>query len=376
MATISAYETANGRRYRVRYRKPDRTQTDKRGFKTKREAELFASSVEVAKARGEFIDATAARATIGVLGAEWLATQTHLKPSTARSIESAWRVHVEPVWGGRAVADVRHSEVQTWVTRLARTKSATTAKRAHGILSSILQRAEKDRRVATNAARGVNLPRKKARKHIYLSHNQVDALASNAGEQATLVRFLAYTGLRWGEATALRVRDLDLLRLRASVVENAVRVGGRIVVGTPKSHRSRSVPIPQFLAESVSRLCEGKSRDALLFGDGGYYVRPPSSQSGWFERAVRATMAADVSFERVTPHDLRHTTASLAISAGANVKAVQRMLGHASAAMTLDIYADLFDDDLDAVGAALNHAAGAATVGRMWANGRESTAVS
>jgi len=56
---------------------------------------------------------------------------------------------------------------------------------------------------------------------------------------------------------------------------------------------------------------------------------------------------------RVTPHDLRHTAASLAISAGANVKAVQRMLGHASAAMTLDTYADPFDDDLDNVASAL-----------------------
>ncbi len=51
----------------------------------------------------------------------------------------------------------------------------------------------------------------------------------------------------------------------------------------------------------------------------------------------------------MTIHDLRHTAASLAISAGANVKAIQKMLGHAFAAMTLDVYADLFDDDLDAV---------------------------
>ena len=50
-----------------------------------------------------------------------------------------------------------------------------------------------------------------------------------------------------------------------------------------------------------------------------------------------------------TAHALRHTAASLAISAGANVKVVQRMLGHSSAAMTLDVYADLFDTDLDAV---------------------------
>ena len=69
-------------------------------------------------------------------------------------------------------------------------------------------------------------------------------------------------------------------------------------------------------------------------------------------------MTADPKFPRITIHDLRHTAASLAVAAGANVKAVQRMLGHASAAMTLDVYADLFDDDLDAVADALDrHAA-------------------
>jgi hypothetical protein len=68
MATVEPYETKQGRRYRVRYRKPDRTPTDKRGFRTKRDAELFLASVEVSKARGEFVDATAARA----LGGLWV----------------------------------------------------------------------------------------------------------------------------------------------------------------------------------------------------------------------------------------------------------------------------------------------------------------
>jgi integrase len=73
-----------------------------------------------------------------------------------------------------------------------------------------------------------------------------------------------------------------------------------------------------------------------------------------FDRAVAAMREEDPDFPAITPHDLRHTAASLAVSAGANVKTVQRMLGHASAAMTLDVYADLFDDDLDAVGYALD----------------------
>ncbi|MBG6060173.1 integrase [Cryobacterium sp. MP_M3] len=88
---------------------------------------------------------------------------------------------------------------------------------------------------------------------------------------------------------------------------------------------------------------------------------------GWFVYALRRAKLADPTFPTLTLHDLRHTAASLAVSAGANVKAVQRMLGHASAAMTLDVYADLFDDDLDAVAVALDQARTISSVGKMWA---------
>src|SRR5262249_7525436 len=79
-----------------------------------------------------------------------------------------------------------------------------------------------------------------------------------------------------------------------------------------------------------------------------------------FVPAVTACQKADESFPSITPHDLRHTAASLAISAGANVKVVQRMLGHAKASMTLYTYADLFDTDLDAVAVELDAAIKAA----------------
>ena len=85
-------------------------------------------------------------------------------------------------------------------------------------------------------------------------------------------------------------------------------------------------------------------------------MRSPDTRRGWFVSAVRKSQVVDSTFPRMTLHDLRHTAASLAISARANVKAIQRMLGHASAAMTLDTYADLFDDDLDSVADALDDA--------------------
>ena len=72
--------------------------------------------------------------------------------------------------------------------------------------------------------------------------------------------------------------------------------------------------------------------------------------------AVEKCQATDDTFPTITPHGLRHTAASLAVSVRANVKAVQRMLGHAKASMTLDTYAGLFDEDLDEVADRLNDA--------------------
>jgi integrase len=92
--------------------------------------------------------------------------------------------------------------------------------------------------------------------------------------------------------------------------------------------------------------------DELVFtAHGGGPLR-----STYFRSRVFLPAAASVGLAGVTPHDLRHTAASLAVAAGANVKAVQRMLGHASAAMTLDVYAGLFGDDLDAVATRLDEA--------------------
>jgi len=117
----------------------------------------------------------------------------------------------------------------------------------------------RDRRILTNPARGVNLPRKEGKARVYLSHVQVELLASKCGPRGTLVDFLAYTGLRWGEVTALRVGDLDTARRRVNVQRNAVMVGGDLVIGTPKSHESRSVPCPRFLEEPSAISAEARA---------------------------------------------------------------------------------------------------------------------
>jgi integrase len=383
MGSVEAYETAAGRRYRVRYRKPDRRQAAKRGFRTKRDAERFLVTVESQMLTGDFIDPASSRTTVGELGPDWLdVKRMKLKPSSYKLLVDAWRVYVEPRWGGVELGAISHSDVQKWVTEVSagtarttrkyhprtaaqgsRPKSASVVIRAYGVLAAVLDVAVRDRRIPRNPARGVDLPRKAKKRHRYLTHEEVDRLARAAGEpHAAVVLVAAYTGLRWGELSALRVRDLDLSRQRLAVNENAVRVGTDLHVGSPKTHELRSVGFPAFLSEPLAAAAAGKPAHALLFGEGETHLQRPRASGAsrsWFMRAL-----SDAGLPRMTIHDLRHTAASLAIASGANVKAVQRMLGHASAAMTLDVYADLFDEDLDAVSAAMNRARSAALVSK------------
>ena len=155
---------------------------------------------------------------------------------------------------------------------------------------------------------------------------------------------------------------------------NAVQVGSSMILGTLKGHSARVVPLPDFVVAALRRTCAGRVPDAIIWPSrSGGYLAPPSSHDSWLSGTVhRCQHAAKLNnedssgptpFPTVSVHALRHTAASLAISAGANVKAVQRMLGHASAAMTLDVYAELFDDDLASVAEKMSQA-----VGNLWAN--------
>ena len=109
--------------------------------------------------------------------------------------------------------------------------------------------------------------------------------------------------------------------------------------------------MPKFVMAELKKHIGNRGPDDLVFGDGVNYLPRPKSTDGWFVGAVKRAKV-----QKITPHDLRHTAASLAISAGANVLAVSRMLGHENPQVTLKTYADLFDTDLDKVSDALDTA--------------------
>lgn len=143
----------------------------------------------------------------------------------------------------------------------------------------------------------------------------------------------------------MRAGRVDFRRRRVRVEESVTEVGGRLVFGPPKTHESRTVIVPRFVMTPMAPALEGKEPEDLVFtAPLGGPLRLNAFRKRTFAPAAKAIGKPDL-----VPHDLRDTAASLAISGGASIKAVQRMLGHASAAMTLDTYGSLFEEDLEAL---------------------------
>ena len=358
--TIRQYATKSGKRYEVRYRKPDGTPTGKRGFRRKMDADAWgAANVTTAKSVGAYIDPQAGRRLVEDFWVPWLAAKrTKAKPSYVETLERAWRVHVMPKWGMREVQSITHDKVQVWVSALSESKSASVVLRAEGILRALLAKAKADKCIHDNPCEDLELPRKRRKKHVYLTIDQLLALADASDWRSSIVLTLGLCGLRWGELVGLQVGDVDLDRQRIHVRRSATEVNHQIVVDVPKTGKERTVIFPRLLRPCLEDACSGRLQSDLLFPDRrtGSYLRKthgPCITSSWFYWAKKRSLG-DAIADSMTIHDLRHTCASLLVHAGANVKAVQRQLGHKSATMTLDVYADLFDDDLDAVGDAMD----------------------
>ncbi|CAM5344907.1 tyrosine-type recombinase/integrase [Corynebacterium variabile] len=356
-----------GKRWRVRWVDPAGKERS-RSYARKVDARRAADALTTDLTRGAYVDRKAGQTTVGEVYDLWHPLQVHLKPSSRARQGELWGKHLKPKWGTTPVAAVTRPSVQSWAVELLGDDDVPgvapgTVRKIVGVLRQVMGHAVELGTVVANPVTGVRLPASGPSRNLYLTVGQVewlaDAVAVEGGDDrhpwtayGVLVRLLAYTGLRWGEAVALRVEDVTLPsgdRVgRLQVHRTDVLVGGKRVEGTPKNHRSRSVPVPGPLVVPLRALMSGRRKTARVFTTPG---GAPVDGSNF-----RARLWAEVLEEAgermpagLRVHDLRHTAASLAIASGASVKAVQRMLGHATATMTLDTYADLFPDDLDDV---------------------------
>jgi integrase len=261
-----------------------------RHFDRKVDAQLWLDSVTTSVHIGSYVDPKRMRLTLGEWSGQWLATKVDLKPTTRRGYEWALRGHILPEWQPVRLGDITHQGIAAWVA--GPTKSglgASSVRQAHHVLSLILALAVRDGRLARNPAVGVPLPRAVRGEQVFLTHQQVDQLAEAAGRDRLVILFLAYTGVRYGEMAALRVRNLNLLRRRALIAEAVVDVNGSAVFGTPKTRQRRQVPIARFLAEELAvHVADKQPGDFVFAAEKGGVLHLRNFRRTSFDPAVHA----------------------------------------------------------------------------------------
>lgn len=225
----------------------------------------------------------------------------------------------------------------------------STATRALATLRSLLSFAVADGRVTVNAAAAAKPPTggQARREGRFLDLDEVVALAQACrGPYAELVYVLAMQGLRWGELAGLQVGDRVMVPGRGLRLSRAVLAsngGGELYVDTLKNKRARTVPLVPVVVPIVDRWSAGKSaREWLFAAPAGGPLRETNWQRSVSWREAKATIGRP----ELRVHDLRHTAASVWLASGADPKVVQRVLGHATAAMTMDLYGHMIDRNM------------------------------
>lgn len=362
IATAPSANNGKGSRWRARY-VDEHGREHVKAFRRKADAQQWLDQQVSDQVTGTWTDPSLSSVTFSVIAERWFTTKVNRSPKTVAGYRSLLDTVVLPRWKDVPLRDIRFDELQVWISSLSiggsarfdgKGLSASRVRQAHQLIGAVLKFAVKAKHLAVNPADGIELPRLPETEQRYLTHEQLHRVAVASGRLRTLVLVLGYCGLRFGEAAALQISDVDLQNRRIRVSRSVTHVAKMgLVEGPTKNHSSRAVPVPKFLARLLETEIAGRDSCALVFPSRRDGVLTLGEGRYWFDKATAAVDGC----AGLRLHDLRHTCASLAIRAGANVKVVQRLLGHKTATLTLDRYGHLFPDDLDAVADAFDAAA-------------------
>ena len=342
----------NGR-WQARYRDPSGSERTKT-FDRKVDAERFLATVEADKVRGAWIDPRLGRITFGEWALHVEATRTNRRTSTRVRDESLLRNHVLPTFADLRLTATQPRHLREWITELERKSLApTTIHKAYQIVSRVFEVATTDGRIGQSPCRGVTLPANRSAERRYLTADEVNELATTVDPRFNaLVLTAAYTGARFGELAALRVKQFDPLRRAMRIEETLTEIRGHLEFGPTKTRASRrKLTVPRFLVEEIvvhMKAFPDPSQLVFTSPEGGPLRRTNFRRRFWLP-AVEASVGAPCTF-----HDLRHTHAALLIAEGAHPKVIQERLGHGSIRVTLDTYGHLFDGLDEAAADALN----------------------
>lgn len=287
--------------------------------------------------QGAFVAPAAGKHTFATAAASWAAGRL-VRPSTAQRDADYLRSLILPHLGAHELRRITPAVLRTWIATLAAEKAPSTVVKAGQIASMVLQQAVEDRQLDANPMKSVRLPRVEPTRRRALTDEQVAAVAAQiAPRYRPLVLTMAFAALRPGEAVALQVDDLNLLRREITVRRTAQYVGGKLEVGPPKTPRGvRTVPIPPALADLLAAhiAAHGLQGDSLLFtGPSGNHLRTNN-----FVRRHWTPALAVAGIEVVDLHQLRHTGATRWAREGVDPATIARRLGHETPMVALQVY--------------------------------------
>jgi integrase len=340
----------------ARWRDPDGRQR-KKSFQRRADAERFLTSITADVLHGNYVDPNDPT-TFREYAETWREAQVH-RPTTRAHVETHLRRHAYPAFGDRRLSTIRPGEIQAWVARMTRTLAPSTVQVIHGIAAAIFKSAVRDRLINTSPCESTKLPKRLPVEVIPLTTTAVHALIDAVPERYRAVVILAAgTGLRQGECFGLTDQRLDFDNHTLRVDQQLILLPHQPpFLAPPKTAAShRTVPLPDVIEEALrEHLARFPSQhpDGLIFtdDDGNALRRTRFSREIWRPAVTAAHAPRGTGF-----HELRHYYASLLIRHGESVKTVQRRLGHATAAETLDTYAHLWPDSDDRTRAAIDSA--------------------
>jgi len=289
----------------------------------------FATKTEGLKALGQYDPKTyrpKSKLTLKCVYEDLQAVST-FTPGQVKAYSGAWKL-LAPLHN-QMITEIRTADMQQLVDKVYETKSQSTVKVMFTVLKRIFSYAAEQDIISKDYTSFLKLPKSNTKEKVPFTKAQIGLIKESNNGWADSVLVLIYTGFRIAEFFDLLIEDVDL-------IEWTIRGGGKTEAG-----RNRIVPIHEEIRPIIQRWVSENKK---------YLVEHKGKQIGTYNYRENyfKPFLAGLGIEGMTPHNCRHTTATLLSKAGANTKAIQLIMGHEEYSTTAQTYTHLDVDDLRA----------------------------
>jgi integrase len=310
---------------------------------------------------GTFKSDKESKVTLNEFVAIWQRNKVRALDRSMLRYETSLNNQILPYLGKERIRGITTSDVRNWVGDLHESGTSPDGiRKAVALLKQILKLAVEDELIRRNPVTGIELPVVVRSDKRALSTNELRSLVEQCPSHKAMILVLGLMGLRISELRALRVASINLESMEMHI-NRAMTINSKyqIIEASTKTKTSRTIKIPEVLRDHLAPLLVGKeSNDYVFVGSHGNPIN-----DGWFRKSVFGPAVKELGWSDITVHNLRHTCASLLISAGSPITTVSKVLGHGTVLQTLNTYSHYYKDDMNA---------SMAMIGEMYETGRGS----